>query len=61
LCFMILPPFELLHHEKSNRTLVKSVSAHQPEKLILDIPLLDADYGNPYAVLNRLKLLVTFS
>lgn len=61
LCFMVLPPYCLVHSAQHKSTAVHVVSGDQPKKLLFTVPLLDLDYSQPQVVLARLKLLVTFS
>jgi hypothetical protein len=56
-----LPSYRL-HSDRANKTtVVYATSAHKPEKIIFTSPLLDLDYSKPYVVINKIKLLTTFS
>lgn len=61
MCFMVIPPFELMHWSSRQTTSVRKVSAHEVKKIIFETSLLDWDYSDPHAVMNRLKGLVIFS
>lgn len=61
MCFMIVPPFELMHWSSRQTTSIRKVSAHEPKKIIFETSLLDWDYSEPHSIVSRLKALVLFS
>jgi hypothetical protein len=64
LCSMIILPFKLFHSESNHMTSVYDARKYprgSSKKLIFRTGLLDLDYARPQVVLNRLKVLVTFS
>jgi hypothetical protein len=60
---MVIGQYEIFHSESNNMTSVCDAKkvANYSEKLIFRTKLLDLDYSQPHVVLDKLKLLVTFS